>query len=188
MSRGKLTLDPDCSAVESSFTLLSRDSRKSESYTHPELSLIIPRINVSLQQEEEEILKQFDNFTTKNKELLLTHITHHINDLNVASIRISKLRDFMREFEPVTFKDDVTDHYHHFGLWGLTVTLLILYVCVKFGILICNKIRLTTKKSNKIYAIKEGQEAKAPEAIELVDGSNPQQSPRRSTRLIKIRT
>lgn len=39
-SRGKLTLEPDCSAVDSSFTLLSRDTRKSELYAHPQYPLL----------------------------------------------------------------------------------------------------------------------------------------------------
>lgn len=41
-SKGKFTLASDCSAVGSSFTLLSRDVRRNEDFAHPEYSLIIP--------------------------------------------------------------------------------------------------------------------------------------------------
>lgn len=62
-SNGKLILQPDCAAVGSSFTLLSRFKNKIETLAHPEFSLIVLNINISSNDKEKEIFEHFSTFS-----------------------------------------------------------------------------------------------------------------------------
>lgn len=85
----------------------------------------------------------------------MTHVTHNFNDLNIASIRISKLRDLMKEYEPTSFETKVETN-HYLTLWSLTITLIILYVCSKCGLFRLFKRLITPKPQNNIvYALRD---------------------------------
>lgn len=192
-THGQLTLQPDCAAVGSSFTLLSRDKTRSETMSHPEYSLIIPNVNISFNDKEKEILKQFSNFSVNQRELIMNHVTHNLNDLNIASIRISKLREIMNQYEPTSF-DVSSNHYHFIGMWTLIITLVCLYVSVKCGLCTCIKNCLAPKKNNTVLALQDI--SRSPEANAndpntttalMSEITESQQSPRRSSRLMKLR-
>ena len=95
-NKGKLTLEADCIAVGSTFTLLSRDNQQKEEYNDHDFDLIIPHLNITPSGLDKTLVNEFDNFSKLNSNLLLNHVTHQMNDLNTASIRLTTLRQLMR--------------------------------------------------------------------------------------------
>lgn len=72
-SKGELTLEPDCTAIGSSFTLLARHVQKTEMFKFNGLDLVIPYVNLTLSNKNLETLSSYDNFSKQHKELVMTH-------------------------------------------------------------------------------------------------------------------
>lgn len=132
-SKGKLTLEPDCTAIGSSFTLLARHVQKTEMFKFNGLDLVIPNVNLTLSNKDLETLSSYDNFSKQHKELVMTHVTHQLNDLNTASIRISKLKEIMDKYEPTNFESEslTSSYVYDIIIITLLIVLLILYILVK---------------------------------------------------------
>lgn len=193
-TKGKLTLEPNCMAVGSTFTLLSRDVESKEAFNHVDYDLLIPNLNITPSEVDNNLIKNFDNFSSVHADLLLKHVTHHMNDLNVASIRISKLRQLMKDYEPTNFAEDnhQVDYTLKFFVLIVIVLLLMTYVFAKCGILKCTR-RIVNRRDNRHVAIalESGASEETPDAAELETLNTeptPAPSRRRSLRLMRIKT
>lgn len=193
-SKGKLTLSPECMATGSSFTLLTQDTKQNTYYPKNGLDLVIPNVNVTLSTIEHDILAEYDNFSKQHKELVLKHVTHQMNDLNTASIRINKLKEMMTNFKPTTFDVD-PDEANVYNMTILIILLLVIlmYIMSKCGIIKRVRICILPNEDNSQTDVQLalGDIVPAQGNVTNETESNPteeiQNAPRRSRRLIRIR-
>lgn len=136
--KGKLSLEKDCVATGSSFTLLARNVATNEITDYLGLKLVIPKVNITPSIEMDDIINRYANFTIKHKELVLNHVTHRMGDLNTASIRLQKLKELMDQFHPTEF--DASESHHRFMQVLIIIILfviVIIWALSKCGILRC---------------------------------------------------
>jgi len=152
----------------------------------------LEKLSKNNREQENEILRQFAEFPKFQKDLVLSHVTHNLNDLNTASIRISKLSDLMKEYEPSKF-DVSQNHYHFAGMWTVIIIILCLYICSKCGLFKVIKNSLKPKKDNVIYALEDvsspDQNNTNDQGRSLMEEVTTEDSrqPRRSSRLMRLR-
>lgn len=186
--KGKLTLAEDCVATGSSFTLLSRGTKSNTISDYQGLNIIIPKVNLTPSNDDLKILQEYDNFTKHHSEIVLKHVTHQMNDLNIASIRITKLREIMQSYEPSNFNSEFYDDNNLYNV--LLLTIVILLICI-YSLAKCGVI----KRIRKCLATPENTN-ESPLALEDVtprlenneSSNNETPRPRRSIRLMRIRT
>lgn len=164
-SKGKLTMEPDCTAIGSSFTLLSRDVKRTELYNFNGVNLIIPNVNLTPSNIELDILNKYENFSKHHKDLILNHVNHQINDLNSASIRISKLRNLMNDFESARAQEASTKSHtvYETMLLILVVIVVLFIILTKLGLV--ERIRKGINKPNDshvVLALRERHAATSP--------------------------
>lgn len=64
---------------------------------------MMPNVSFVSDKNDLHVIQQYDNFTKQHKDFILNHITFQMNDFNPASIRVTKLREIIRDYEPNTF-------------------------------------------------------------------------------------
>lgn len=128
-TKGKLTLESDCMAVRSTFMLLSRDMKRMEMFNYFDYNLIIPNLNITPNRVDKDVIENFDNFSKLHSDLLINHVTHQMNDLNMASIRITKLRQLMKEYQPTNFRPS-SNNYNADDVYTISVLIIIILLLI----------------------------------------------------------
>lgn len=188
-NKGKLTLEPDCTAIGSSFTLLSRHVQRTELNKYNGVDLVIPNINLTTSDSDRETLNQYENFSKFHQTLVMHHMTHQMNDLNVASIRISKLKELMNQYETSNISIENSRGYgwQHYFIGLSIVFIIVMYIFIKCK---CSKL----SKFRRSDVTTEGPSVNI--NLETLNSDNEQSSnvdptnitpPRRSNRLMRLR-
>lgn len=88
--KGILTLEPECMATGSTFTLLTRDLNTSLLLDFKGLNLVIPKVNQTLNKHENDLIETYiKNNTILAVDPIIHPTSQSMNDLNVASVRVS---------------------------------------------------------------------------------------------------
>lgn len=124
----------------------------------------------------------------------MKHVTHQMNDLNTASIRISKLKDLRSNYEPTNF-DIVNESssVYNMPILFIILLLILLYIINKCGIIKMLRVCLTKTNSEREVELALGDvvteqintDSQSPCNHQVEKETN---MPRRSRILIRIRT
>lgn len=123
--------------------------------------MIIPNSNIIPPSDiDKDLVESLHTFSRSHSDLLLSHITHQMNDLNTASTRICKLREFIKEYESTSFGNNGTTDHYAYNTFELVVVIMfiIVFVTWKFGIFKCMQTSINRRERRRIaLAIGEDQ-------------------------------